>query len=858
MFGRDDELTAIVGRLRARRGRSVVIAGPPGSGKTRLAAEVVREVAKTNVVIHRVVATLGLHSVPFGAFATAMPELDLSGGLVAVLQRVPGSLRDDRHLLLVDDAQLLDNASAELLSHLVRSGSCLAVITVRTPAPLPEAVADLWKGDDADHLKLTGLAPCAVEEIAAALLGGPLAASTVRWLVQASEGNPLYVRELVASASASKALVEDAGRWLVRQPVPASGRLVDLVAGRLDGLSAAAIEVVDLLAVGQPLPFELLVTLAGDRAVEDAEFAGVLEPRGGSAVGLSHPLLAEVRRQQLPRTRLRRISARLAETMKVDEFSSRPDVLRVARWALDAGSAPDLDLLVTAATTARAMAELDLAESFARHALSAGAGAPAALVLGEALFFSGRLDEADDVLCDAAPLCRNDSDLAAITAARAYLLGTLKGDRAAAVQLLAEVAPKLEDVSAQMKVMGSLTMLRVLAGEPRLAAESALTVAGASDTAIANRGLYYAAVAHAQMGAGEAALVFAARGLGEHATPAKQAASRREHNVGFAMAQLGMGRFRDAGELSGAMRDLAGRDHEMEATYCLLGGMAAFEQGQLSMAHDLFSDGIAHNRAIEDLAPLRWCLGGLALTTATIGDLDRASRAISELDGLGSHWMELFEAELVNRGRAWMRVLRGDVSGAIELLVEAAADAAGRGQHVGEGSLLHDVVRLGAPHLAGDRLLELEDHVDGDLIDAYSAHARGAIAGDVDLLEEAANRFERTGALLYAAEAGATAARLHEQAGSGRRAALWRQHVDQLVNQCGPVRTPALLGRSQAATLTRREREVACLATSGATATMIAAQLHLSVRTVENHLQRAYTKLGVTRREELSSMLAEN
>ncbi|MCJ7439511.1 MAG: helix-turn-helix transcriptional regulator [Acidimicrobiia bacterium] len=55
--------------------------------------------------------------------------------------------------------------------------------------------------------------------------------------------------------------------------------------------------------------------------------------------------------------------------------------------------------------------------------------------------------------------------------------------------------------------------------------------------------------------------------------------------------------------------------------------------------------------------------------------------------------------------------------------------------------------------------------------------------------------------------------------------------------------------------LTRREREVAELAARGATSKEIAEKLFVSARTVENHLQRAYEKLGVRGRPELAEVL---
>ena len=57
------------------------------------------------------------------------------------------------------------------------------------------------------------------------------------------------------------------------------------------------------------------------------------------------------------------------------------------------------------------------------------------------------------------------------------------------------------------------------------------------------------------------------------------------------------------------------------------------------------------------------------------------------------------------------------------------------------------------------------------------------------------------------------------------------------------------------ARLTLREREVPMLAASGVPSKVIAARLFVSARTVDNHLQAVYTKLGVTSRDELAASL---
>jgi DNA-binding CsgD family transcriptional regulator len=58
--------------------------------------------------------------------------------------------------------------------------------------------------------------------------------------------------------------------------------------------------------------------------------------------------------------------------------------------------------------------------------------------------------------------------------------------------------------------------------------------------------------------------------------------------------------------------------------------------------------------------------------------------------------------------------------------------------------------------------------------------------------------------------------------------------------------------------MSRREEEVAHLAARGHTTRQIADLLCLSTRTVDNHLHRAYSKLGVSSRKELRTRLNQD
>ena len=76
--------------------------------------------------------------------------------------------------------------------------------------------------------------------------------------------------------------------------------------------------------------------------------------------------------------------------------------------------------------------------------------------------------------------------------------------------------------------------------------------------------------------------------------------------------------------------------------------------------------------------------------------------------------------------------------------------------------------------------------------------------------------------------------------------------------RCEGANTPALSLAQDVERLSSREHEVALLAANGLTSRAIAERLYVSKRTVDNHLQRIYTKLGVTGRHQLATRLRDS
>jgi DNA-binding CsgD family transcriptional regulator len=315
------------------------------------------------------------------------------------------------------------------------------------------------------------------------------------------------------------------------------------------------------------------------------------------------------------------------------------------------------------------------------------------------------------------------------------------------------------------------------------------------------------------------------------------------------------GRLAEAAERAAQGRELAVQDRSaigrIWSAYHL--GRCALLAGRIREARRWFAEAVAVCRDHGYPWPRRLAVCAFAAAAGAGGDARAARRAVTEAAGVGDIGYLRAEQEL---GPAWAAVAAGDVAAARHRLLTAADDAAASGHFSSEAWLRHDVVRLGDPATVRDRLAELGGRCEGPLVVAYAAHAGACAAQDPDALAGVIDTFEAMGALLYAAEAAITAGRAAQRRGAQRTATKLYARGAALAARCEGARTPALVPGAGVVPLTRREREVAALAVQGCSSREIAAQLHLSVRTVDNHLQNAYAKLGVSRRNDLAAALA--
>ncbi|MEV4808182.1 BTAD domain-containing putative transcriptional regulator [Nonomuraea sp. NPDC049421] len=196
LIGRADALTEVVSRLQSAR--LVTLTGPGGVGKTRLALEVVNQLAGTftdGVCLVELATRSG--AVAEAALAALGVRDDAKAGPLSPPQRLANALRSRRLLLVLDNCEHVIGPVAELVALLLKTDSELRILTTsRRSLGLPGEV--LWQVPPLDEDSARELF---VERAAAAVPGFALDAdisAIVAEVCRRLDGLPLAL-ELAAT-----------------------------------------------------------------------------------------------------------------------------------------------------------------------------------------------------------------------------------------------------------------------------------------------------------------------------------------------------------------------------------------------------------------------------------------------------------------------------------------------------------------------------------------------------------------------------------------------------------------------------------------------------------------------------------
>ncbi|WP_103349490.1 AAA family ATPase [Amycolatopsis sp. CA-128772] len=898
LIGRHSEratLDRLLAGARSERGQVLVLRGEAGIGKSALLEYVdaqardFRVARAAGVESEQVMAYAGLHQLcaPFLDRLDRLPEpqrdalgtaFGLSSGPrptrflvgLAVLTLLADVAEEQPLLCLVDDVQWLDRMSEVVLTFVARRllAERIAVVFALRDGGHEPGLAGL------PELPVGGLGEAEADALLASVVKGPLDGRVRDRLLAETHGNPLALLELPRAWTAADGFGPSG-------TVPLAGRIEQCFVKQLEPLPADTRRLL-LIAAAEPLGDATLLWGAAGELGLGADPATAAEATGliefGRRIRFRHPLVrSAVYRSASPRDR-QDVHRALAA---VTDPERDPD--RRAWHRAQATVSPDEDVAA------------DLERSADRARARGGLVAAAAFFEQAALLTPG-------------PARRVDRELAAAALKRDA------GALDEALGLLDSVAagpPDAGRAADAERLRGQIAFDRRRGGD---AARLLLGAAERLTPLDANRAreTYLEALAAALWAGGDAAGLVAAAEATRAAPPAP-VPPRAVDLVLDALVTRFTGGHQAAAPLLAkalaAVRDLdVGAEDTGRALWLLgnrAGGMIATEAADFAAARAFAARQVQLARDAGALVQLQFALNFLAVNELLAGELTAAAasaeedRVIADLTGNAP----------VGYAAMLLEAFRGREAQAAELFEDTARQASARGQlrlvslaDYGRAVLYNGLGRHDAALAAARRVFDHDVVGFQGLATAELAEAASR-TGDEDLLLAAATRSSERAKAAGTAEARGLDARVRALAGTGadrsyresieclERTTLrvdlarthllygeWlrregrrvdaRTHLHTAHEQLSAMGLAAFADRARrelqatgetarkrtaepTGELTSQEFQIARLAADGYSNPEIGTRLFLSPRTVEWHLRKIFTKLGISSRRQL-------
>ena len=898
---RETELEAVEGLLAAARGGSsavLVLRGGPGVGKTMLLEHAIGRASGLRVgrvggvdsefdlpyaALHQLLA-------PFLEEIEALPgpqrdSLASTLGLIeversdrfltalGVLTLLSNAAQDTGLLCAVDDAEWLDEASAQVLSFLARrlvSEGIAMLFTFGAAHPTSVALAPFRE------LNFEGLSQVASRELLDRKVEGTLDSGVRDRLVIEAEGNPLALIELAQLLTAEQL----AGLAPLPKALPLGDRLEESLMRNVRGLSSDARSILVLVATERSGDPGLLRRAAdglglSQTAIDDAE--SVL--RLGAQITFRHGFVRSAVYALASETTRRDAHLALAEAMDPDADEDRIAWHRAAA-SVDADETVAADLEASARKArdrggqVAAAAVLELA---AELTPDPSRRAARLLVAADADLAAGALSKADTLLSQLTPKLLDDEQRAEAQRLRGTL-ALARGDKGSSSTLLIEAARVLApfdlrkardtclDALATAMFAGRLASDRGM----REAVECARSMPEPTQTTAADV-LLDAFATLVDEGSAAAAPVLR-RGVGlagesgdlRAIGPAFQAAfelwdDEALHTLAQRRVDLARG--------SGAFVALPNALNQLGAYEVLVGRFdaaeACFEEADEISAATGYA-GILGKTGVGPLILAAW-RGEDARTRALaeVCSRDGTARGFGTFVGFAQSALGVLELGL---GRYHEAMIAVQDAGLDQILVTRTLP-----------DLVEAAVRCGEEQLATQAAGELAESTTASGTDwALGVLARSQallVAGREaeGLYREAIGRLQRSRARTQLARARLVYGEWLRRERRRRDAREELRAASQLFESMGAL---AFADRAQselAATgervhrrtpetlelLTPQERRIATLVSEGAPNAEVAAQLFISSRTVEYHLAKIFRKLRISSRSELARSLLE-
>ncbi|MCU1371325.1 MAG: ATPase [Ilumatobacteraceae bacterium] len=356
LYGRERELAAIAAPVhRLPIGGAVVVSGEAGIGKTALLRHLVDEAVSAGVAVGWGRCPESASDAPYRSWKMAARQAATRGGpaaLVSALALADGDLADDptagrlvTHLaiaevlqetatpvvLVIDDLQWADDATLALVEFLAAELDTLSLVlalAVRRPGAgelrpaVRDCLAELARVEGAVQVVLEGLPPSGVHEWLARALDREPPPGLEELLAATTDGNPFYLRELVALLDTEGRLGGDGGP---ERPGSVPAAVQDVIRRRTSRQPPDTQQLMATAAViGRRFDLDVLAGVAGlarERVLDllaPAVDAGLIELDDALAgrYGFSHALVAEALVAEQNPTRLAQLHARITSVLE--------------------------------------------------------------------------------------------------------------------------------------------------------------------------------------------------------------------------------------------------------------------------------------------------------------------------------------------------------------------------------------------------------------------------------------------------------------------------------------------------------------------------------------------------------------
>jgi DNA-binding CsgD family transcriptional regulator len=464
-----EALHELLDSVRAGISRAVVIRGEPGAGKSAFLQDAVDAAPDLQIVriaaveSEQALAFAGVHQLlhPLLPVADRVPEpqkraLHVAFGQrsgppadrflvgLAVLTLLSRAAESRPLLCVVDDAQWLDDESANILGFVARrllADPVGVLVAAEETTPAEPRLPEL------PEIGLRGLSVQDAGELLAERIGHPVDGGVTERLVTGTGGNPLALLEAVRDLSCDQL----AGRAPLPEPVPIGHRLEESFARRIRELSPESRMLLLLAAADQPgRPGRLWRAAA---ALGIPESAAVAAEEAGVAVFwpsvlFCHPLVRSAVYATATTFQRRRAHQTLAAASDGDAD------IDIRAWHLAAAAAgPDEEAAAeqeAAAERARSRggyaAAATLLERAALLTAEPERQAERRLSAAQAQFLAGVVGRADELVTEAIPALRNPLSQAQATRLRGRIQYA-RGEVAEATATLFTAAQRLQGIA---------------------------------------------------------------------------------------------------------------------------------------------------------------------------------------------------------------------------------------------------------------------------------------------------------------------------------------------------------------------------------------------------------------------------